>query len=111
MFNQGEPIAPQRVEMLYWFAEFPAQSERFSYSEEQFAADAAFLADLVYEIATRPEEVFPKTEQRRLCRYCVYRSLCWTDVEAGLLAEAEELEAVEAALEDLDLESIAPIPF
>ncbi|MBC7233452.1 MAG: PD-(D/E)XK nuclease family protein [Chloroflexi bacterium] len=111
MFNQGEPIAPQQVEMLYWFAEFPAQPERFSYSEEQFAADAAFLADLVYEIARRPEEVFPKTEQRRLCRYCVYRSLCWTDVEAGLLAEAGEVEAVEAALEDLDLESIAPIPF
>lgn len=111
MFNNGEPIAPQQVEMLYWFAEFPAQPERFSYSEEQFAADGALLADLVHEIASRPEEIFPKTEQRRLCRYCVYRSLCWTDVEAGLFAGAEEVEMAEGALEDIDLESIAPIPF
>lgn len=111
MLNDGKPIAPQQVEMLYWFAEFPAQPECFSYSEEQFAADAAFLADLLYEITTRPEKVFPKTEQRRLCRYCVYRSLCWTDVEAGLFAEAEEVEMAEVALEDIDLESIAPIPF
>lgn len=111
LFNNGVPIAPQQVEMVYWFAEFPAQPERFFYSEEQFAADAAFLADLVHEIATRTEEVFPKTEQRRLCHYCVYRSLCWTDVEAGLLAEAEEVEDIAAALEEIDLESIAPIPF
>ncbi|MGQ9493391.1 MAG: PD-(D/E)XK nuclease family protein [Anaerolineae bacterium] len=111
LFNNGVPIAPQQVEMVYWFAEFPAQPERFSYNEEQFAADAAFLCDLVHEIAVRVEEVFPKTEQRHLCRYCVYRSLCWTDVETGLLAEAEDVEGVTAALEEIDLESIAPIPF
>ena len=110
-FNDGEPIAAPHVEMLYWFAEFPAQPERFAYSGEAFAADAAFLEGLLWEIESRPEEVFPKTDNRRLCCYCVYRSLCWDDVQAGLLAEAEDIEGVEAELEGIDLESIAPIPF
>lgn len=110
-FNGGLPIAAQQVEMIYWFAEFPAQPEHFIYSAEAFAADAAFLGKLLREIEGRPEEVFPKTEKRRLCRYCVYRSLCWEDMQAGLLADAEDTKDIEAELEGIDLESIAPIPF
>jgi len=109
--NGGVPIRPQQVEMVYWFAEFPAQPESFAYDDEAYAADAALLEGLVGEIEARPEDAFAKTEDRRLCRYCVYRSLCWEDVEAGLLAEFEDIEGVEAALEEVDLESIAPIPF
>jgi len=108
--NGGTPIPAQQVEMLYWFAEFPAQPERFAYSAEQFACDAAFLEGLLQELEARGGE-FPKTENRRLCHYCVYRSLCWEDVQAGLLAALEDVEAIEAGLEDIDLEAIAPIPF
>jgi predicted RecB family nuclease len=110
-FNGGEPIAAEQVEMIYWFAEFPAQPEPFVYNSNAFASDAAFLEGLVRDIEARPEEVFPKTDIRRRCFYCVYRSLCWDDVQAGLLAEAEDVEAVEVGLEDIDLESIAPVPF
>lgn len=109
--NGGVPIAPQQVEMVYWLAEFPVQPESFAYSDEARAADAALLEGLIREIEARSEDAFLKTEDRRLCRYCVYRSLCWEDVEAGLLAEREDIEAVEAGLEEIDLQSIAPIPF
>jgi len=109
--NGGLSIAPEQVEMLYWFAGFPAQPERFAYGEEQFVADRNFLEGLLREVETRPEDAFPQTEDRRLCNYCVYRSLCWQDVQAGALANLEELEPSAAALEDLDLEAIAPIPF
>jgi predicted RecB family nuclease len=110
-FNGGEPIAAPQVEMLYWFAEFPLQPERFAYDSEQCAADAVFLEGLIREIEARPEAEFPKTGKRRLCRYCVYRSLCWEDVQAGLLAQAEGVEGVETDLGEIDLEKIAPIPF
>ncbi len=109
--NDGMPISAQQVEMLYWFAEFPQQPERFVYSEEQFADDAVFLEALLREIEARREEVFPLTENKRLCRYCVYRSLCHENVQAGPLAELGEVEGIEASLEDIDLESIVPIPF
>jgi predicted RecB family nuclease len=109
--NAKRPIAPEQVQMWYWFAEFPAQPELFAYDAERFAADQALLAGMIEEIKACPEEGFQKTEDRLLCRYCVYRSLCWDDVQAGLLAGVEELEAAEEGLEDIDLESIAPIPF
>jgi predicted RecB family nuclease len=109
-FNDGQPITPEGVEMLYWFAEFPAQPERFVYSAEALTADEAYLQGLLAEIAAHAGE-FPKTSERRLCRFCVYRSLCWEDVQAGRLAEAEDVEAAAAALEDLDLDAIAAIPF
>ncbi len=109
--NADVPITPEQVEMWYWFAEFPAQPERFAYDAELFAADQALLERMIGDIEACPEEDFLKTDDRLLCRYCVYRSLCWDDVQAGLLAEVEDLEAVGEALGDIDLESIAPIPF
>jgi len=116
--NRGVPPAAEQVEMLYWFAEFPLQPERFGYSAAQYAADAAYLGALVQQIeghvgkdhaGGRPR--LPTTEDRRLCRFCVYRSLCWDDVQAGRLADWEDAEPVVAALEDLDVDSIAPVPF
>jgi predicted RecB family nuclease len=109
-FNAGQPIAPESVEMLYWFAEFPAQPERFIYSADALAADESYLEGLLADLIVQAGE-FPKTPERRLCRFCVYRSLCWEDVQAGLLAEAEDVEAAAATLEELDLDAIAPIPF
>ena len=109
-FNNGQPIAAEGVEMLYWFAKVPAQPERFACSAEILAADEAYLQGLLAEIAAQSGE-FPKTTERRLCGYCVYRSLCWEDVQAGRLAEAEDVESAAEALEDLDLDAIAPIPF
>lgn len=109
--NRGLPIAPEQVEMIYWFAEYPAQPERFAYDAERSAADADLLHSLIGEIAARPADAFSKTEDRRLCRYCVYRSLCWDDVQAGLLAEVDDVEVAEEALEAIDVERMAPIPF
>lgn len=113
VLNDGLPIAPSQVEMVYWFAEFPVQPERLVYDDQRFAADAAYLDRLVNEIAerTRAPDAFPRTEERRLCRYCVYRSLCWDDVQAALLSDAVDAEWMEPAAEEIDLESIVPIPF
>ncbi len=109
--NGGEPMVAEQVEMLYWFADFPAQAEHFVYSASALAADSALLEGMIREISERAGDEFAKTENRRQCRYCVYRSLCWDDVEAGLLAEADDVEGIEAGLEEIDLEAIAPIPF
>jgi predicted RecB family nuclease len=109
--NGGEPVVAEHVEMLYWFAEFPAQAERFVYSASALAADTALLEGMIREITERGEDEFAKTENRGLCRYCVYRSLCWDDIEAGMLAEVDDIEDLEADLEEIDLEAIAPIPF
>jgi hypothetical protein len=120
--NGGARIAPEQVEMCYWFAEFAAQPERFPYSSRDASSDEEHLSRLISEISTRAEngqpgrgqeDAFPRTLNQALCRFCCYRSLCWETVQAGLLAEAEA-EAAEGELIDppeVDLENLTPIPY
>jgi len=114
--NGGQPLEPEQVEMLYWFANFPGDPEHFSYNTARFEADGVYLASLVEEIKReieRPEgKDLPLTTQERRCRYCAYRSLCRRGVRAGLLDETED----EWELDDdfdisLDFEQIAEIDY
>ncbi|MEA3408677.1 MAG: PD-(D/E)XK nuclease family protein [Chloroflexota bacterium] len=72
----GPPIDPDRAEMVYWFANYPEQTARIPYSRADFARDGAELRDLVNEIARQPPEAFGRTQDRRLCAHCNYRTLC-----------------------------------
>ncbi len=79
--------------MVYWFANFPEDPERFPYDAAQYGADSDDLASLIEEIKSHSElgdEDFPLTTQERRCRYCPYRSLCQRGVRAGAFDEAED---------------------
>jgi hypothetical protein len=108
--NGGQPILASQIQMLYWFAQFPTQQEVFHYDEETYRADEGAFSSLVLEIEGRVEGSFPKTEDRRRCRYCVYRSLCWGDVEAGPFANVDDTEAPQE-WQEVDLEQIVAIPY
>ncbi len=108
----GEPIAPQHIEMIYWFPQFPLETIRFPYSASQYAEDEAYLQQMVEMIAALGTAPAPLTADERRCRYCVYRSLCGRGVEAGPLAEAESAdEHAEGFDLDLDFEQIAEVEF
>jgi CRISPR/Cas system-associated exonuclease Cas4 (RecB family) len=113
--NAGRPCPPERVEMVYWFPEFPDAPERFPYDAARFKADSDYLTALTDEVMGRSDEDLPLTDQERRCRYCRYRSLCERGVEAGALDEAEaepETEGLGPLSEiDLDIEQIAEIEF
>jgi CRISPR/Cas system-associated exonuclease Cas4 (RecB family) len=110
--NQGQPFQPEQVEMVYWFADFPAQPERFAYSAGQLQDDEATLHGLITEIQRLGETEFPMTDEVERCRFCVYRSLCDRGVEAGRLQENEpETEAAGGAGLDFDFEQIGEIEF
>jgi len=81
---------PEQVEMVYWFANFPDDPERFTYDAGQYDADGDYLTSLVEEIKSLGDEDFPLTTQERRCRYCPYRSLCQRGIRAGALDEAED---------------------
>lgn len=106
-------LAPEQVEMIYWFAEFPDQTERFVYDQAQYQADHEFLQDLLTELERRIQTGdFPLTQDERRCAYCVYRSLCERGTRAGTL------EAWEAGIEaqgdmeiELNFEQVAEIEF
>jgi CRISPR/Cas system-associated exonuclease Cas4 (RecB family) len=110
--NSEQSLQPQQVEMRYWFANFPAQPERFSYDAAQYEADEVYLASLIDKIESLGEEGFRLTADQRRCRYCPYRSLCERGVQAGAFDEAEdELEWADDLDIIPDFEQIAEIEY
>lgn len=110
--NGGQQIRPGQIEMVYWFADYPARPERFAYDAAQYQADEMYLAALIEEIKQRGNGDFPLTAQERRCRYCVYRSLCQRGVRAGAFGQAgDEPELDEGFDVALDFEQIAEIEY
>jgi len=106
-------LKPERVTMIYWFAEFPSVTEDFGYDEERFRADGEYLEGIVEEIQTRVAaceegELLPRTRETARCRFCRYRSLCRRGVGPGHLSEAEqELASDDLSDFSLDFDQIA----
>ena len=87
--NGGQPLRPEQIEMIYWFANFPDEPERLRYDATQFEADGRYLMEMAAEITQRDDEVFPLTDDVKRCLFCAYRSLCCRGVEAGDLDAAD----------------------
>jgi hypothetical protein len=72
--------------------------------------DEAYLTSLVGQIIDLGEADFERTSNERLCRYCVYRSLCERGERAGDLDDWEEAAENEDELDfDLDFDQIAEV--
>jgi hypothetical protein len=121
-FNHGQAIPAQKVEMVYWYPAQPGQPERFTYSQQQFQEDQAYLTGMAGEIARRAgllaeaegmqSDPFPMTEREERCAYCVYRSLCERGERAGALDEGEGDAEIDHVAESwLDFDQIAEIEF
>jgi CRISPR/Cas system-associated exonuclease Cas4 (RecB family) len=106
--NNGVPFEPEQIEMIYWFADFPAESARFPYSTAQFKRDWDALNAVANEIASASG--FPKTDDVTKCNYCPYRSFCNRGVKAGNGLDAE-LETEAEELFDINFEQIGEIEF
>jgi CRISPR/Cas system-associated exonuclease Cas4 (RecB family) len=114
--NGGQSIAPEQVEMIYWFADYPEEPARFGYDVSQYEAEEAYLNSLVEEIAELGDEGFPLTTQEQRCKFCPYRSLCRRGARAGTLDEALDVLKEEAGVGDafdidIDFEQIAEIAY
>jgi CRISPR/Cas system-associated exonuclease Cas4 (RecB family) len=106
--NDGNPFAPEQIEMIYWYADFPSDPARFAYTAEQHKRDWDALTKLAVEIESAPS--FPMTDELARCNYCAYRSYCARGIRAGESDEAEvETEAQEFF--DINFEQIGEIAF
>ena len=88
--NHGEAVRPDRVAMIYWFANFPTEPETFVYDQAQVEMDESFLAQLMDRIVGGEGDDFPLVDDERVCRFCRYRSLCGRGNEIGALSELAE---------------------
>jgi RecB family exonuclease len=104
--NQGRPIDPAQVEMVYWFSAPDQPAEHIRYSAEQNSQDEHYLLDLAQTIAGMAAEAFRTCADEGPCRFCVYRSLCRRGERAGALEAALQLEDA-FALEPDDLAGLS----
>ncbi len=109
--NGGKAIAPEQIEMRYWYADHNGETIAFLYDTAQFKQDEVYLLGLVDEIVERTE--FPLTEDTQHCQFCTYRSLCNRGKEAGSLMEWKLGDYDEADLDDfeIDIDQIAELEF
>jgi hypothetical protein len=106
-----DELSPNKIEMVYWFTNHPTEPVRFPYDAEQYKRDEAFLTQLMRQAAAlQSEEKANLTTDRKLCKYCVYRSLCNRGAEAGLIDEWELEEENELEI-NFDFEQIAEIDY
>ncbi|MBN2387366.1 MAG: PD-(D/E)XK nuclease family protein [Anaerolineales bacterium] len=104
--NGGIPLAPEQVEMIYWYADFPTRPARFPYTVAQYQRDLEAVKQLVIEISTTRMD-FPMTDETTRCAYCTYRSYCERGAAAG---QGDNLEA-ELQEYDFDFEQVQEIAF
>jgi hypothetical protein len=110
--NEGHPLQPGQVEMVYWFAGFPDDPERFRYDAERFGQHETYLTDLIEEIEGLSEGQFARTTDEGRCRFCPYRSLCQRGTRAGDFLESEEDRDAEDEGEIfLDFDQIAEVEY
>ena len=106
--NGNNPFTPDQIEMIYWFADFPAEPARFVYKADQYKRDWDALTKIADEIISTSD--FPKTDEVSKCSYCPYRSYCNRGIRAGDAADAE-LETEAEELFDINFEQIGEIAF
>lgn len=104
--NDGAPIRPEQIEMIYWYTDYPNEPSRFRYSTEQLRRDWDALLKLTEEIS-RPDARFPLTDESERCQFCPYRSYCNRGIQAGNGDQAE----FESAMPTLTLETVQEIEF
>ncbi len=102
----GLPIQHEQIEMIYWYADYPSEPARFTYTSAQFKRDWDFLTGLISEIGNHRH--FPLTDDEKKCAYCPYRSYCNRGGKAGMMDEMSETELTTT---DINYEQIAEIEF
>jgi CRISPR/Cas system-associated exonuclease Cas4 (RecB family) len=106
--NDGKPIPPHQIKMIYWFANYPDDAAVFSNNENKSQQNRALIEKTVQEIAEAKE--FPMCEEKRACRFCTYRSFCDRGVRAGNW-DAFDDDALQEENFTLDFEQIGEIAF
>lgn len=108
----GQPLQPEQVQMVYWFAEYPQEPEHFRYRAAQYEQDQSYLEGLLAAVLALQPDQFSLTDNLQRCRFCVYRSLCDRGVRAGDIFSADETPEADEELEiDLDFSSLPEIEY
>lgn len=71
-------IPAENIEMVYWFPEYPDKTVHLPYSEEEYQQDMTWSKTRAREMTSEAESDYPRTANTHHCRYCDYRTFCFT---------------------------------
>jgi hypothetical protein len=97
-----ENISPENIRMIFWFPEFPNEPEVINYSTEIHKKIRNDLIVIIDAICGRRNGAFELTDDKRKCKYCIYRSLCDRGIQAGD-STREEYEITSTTVEPFEL--------
>jgi hypothetical protein len=96
LFDSNQQIySADKIQLIYWFPEFPANPERMIYSQEEHTEIKSQLLAVIQEIEKTKFGNFLLTDNKKLCQFCVYRSLCNRGLRAGTQSEESQVLADE----------------
>jgi CRISPR/Cas system-associated exonuclease Cas4 (RecB family) len=107
--GNGRPFSPEQIDLIYWFANFAPQVERFPYRVQEYRSDEMLLMETTARIAARTQDTWPLTQELSRCRYCTYQTLC--DREPANEGRVEPELEQDAGRFDIDIEQIAEVEF
>ena len=112
--NGGQQLQPGHVEMIYWFANFASQPERFAYDQAAHEADEVYLFSLIETIKELGNEESARTSEETRCACCLYAPLCergaGPEAADTLFRDDDEYDDDDAGL-SFDFEQIAEIEY
>ena len=104
VIGSDAPLSPEGIRMVYWFAEYPGDPAIISYDATQLRADWDAIENLVEEISSL--KTFPLTEDRKMCRFCPFRSYCDRGDRASMwepaAAELDEAETFDVRFDEVE---------
>lgn len=105
------PVAPEQVEMIYWFTAAPHDPEVLRYTSKLHERSVERFANLLVELDTAAVKDFYPTTDEKTCRYCRYVKYCQRSADRD--PTDEPFDDVEEGLDglDLDFDQIAEIVF
>lgn len=81
VYDEGRPIAPERVRMTYWDVQ-RGRPEEFRYDQATYEADRARFEELAatvlqpFDEGLQDDPRFPRTRSRARCERCSFESYC-----------------------------------
>jgi hypothetical protein len=85
--NANQPVLPECVTMVYWFADFPSEPSSFVYDEGTYRRDWSAV-ELLVDTISSDSEFLPANDAGR-CPFCGYRSYCAQSEDPGRHAETD----------------------
>lgn len=93
----GSSVAPEDIQMRYWFAGEASPWIEISYSQDAMRSDERELKGIIQRIEHDTE--FSRTDDLNICKVCVYRSISRPEQPAAEVLDVEDDQAY--AIEEL----------